>query len=140
MFTYLKILVRYPLARRDPLLYLSGAWGLVWDRWTGLACEKVGTTLPGRGMHHEPSRVVQRLLSLPGHTLGVPNQSSSRFFLRKSPSVERTPPWITLVVLTEMHHDEFRPPSLGVAFLAILLACKALAATGASCKANSASI
>lgn len=28
MFTYLKILVRYLLAHRDPLLYLSGAWGV----------------------------------------------------------------------------------------------------------------
>lgn len=27
MFTYLKILVRYLLAHRDPLLYLSGARG-----------------------------------------------------------------------------------------------------------------
>lgn len=62
-------------------------------------------------MHHEPSRVVQGLLSLPGHPLGVPNQSSLRCFLKVSRLVERTPPWITRLVLTEMHQDEFRPQS-----------------------------
>ena len=62
-------------------------------------------------MHHEPSRVAQGLLGLPGHPLGVPNQSSSTCFLKVSRSVERTPPWITRLVLTEMHQDEFRPQS-----------------------------
>lgn len=37
MFTYLKILVRYLLAHRDPLLYVNDARGLVRDRGTGLA-------------------------------------------------------------------------------------------------------
>lgn len=32
MSSYLKILVRHPLARRDPLLYLNGAWGV----WCGM--------------------------------------------------------------------------------------------------------
>ena len=32
MFTYLEILVHYLLVHRDPLLYLSGAWG----SWCGI--------------------------------------------------------------------------------------------------------
>lgn len=38
MSSYLKILVRHPLARRDPLLYLNGAWGVGvgWMDWIGL--------------------------------------------------------------------------------------------------------
>lgn len=97
-----------------PLLYLKGVEGARGGgHWTRIGLSEGLNHDIGSNMHPEPSRVAQRMLSLPGHTLGVPNQSSSKSSSRTLRSVGRTPPWITRSripsgCLTKMHHDEFR--------------------------------